>query len=169
MRLDEDFEDDHKLIYDFASKKHSGQVRKSSGVPYIEHPKSVAMILEAYGAPEYMVEAALTHDTLEDTDTTWDNLVDLFGEDCANLVSELTNDKQEVARLGKENYMSRHMLDLSDDALTVKIADCYHNALDNPKPGQVERMARNLAVVKRNRRLNDLQSDLMEAFESVAG
>jgi (p)ppGpp synthase/HD superfamily hydrolase len=77
----------------FATEKHSGQKRRS-GEQYIEHPKRVAQLV---GDNENMICIALLHDTLEDTNTTYEELVLesslMIGEVIADGVKALTNDK----------------------------------------------------------------------------
>ena len=63
----------------FAAEKHKGQVRKGSNIPYIGHPIEVAMLVAKMGGDPEMIAAAALHDTLEDTDTTYEELVLEFG------------------------------------------------------------------------------------------
>jgi hypothetical protein len=53
--------------FEIAAIAHDGAVRKGTDIPYIEHPVSVALILEQHGYPEELVVAGLLHDTVEDT------------------------------------------------------------------------------------------------------
>jgi hypothetical protein len=68
---------------EFAAQKHKGQTRKGrDGSPYIDHSKSVARVLAEVGGvddPEILA-AAWLHDTLEDTDTTSEELISAFGK-----------------------------------------------------------------------------------------
>jgi (p)ppGpp synthase/HD superfamily hydrolase len=133
-------------VYNYGKRKHdaTGAIRKNSGAPYWVHPEMVADVVEAYGGTEDEIAAALLHDTLEDTDTTAEDLEANFGPNVAQIVEEVTNFESEVKRLGKEQYINKELLELSDSALFVKIADCYCNYWDHPKPGQKERLIRNL-------------------------
>jgi len=162
----EDFEEIYRKVNDFATERHKGQVRKATGEDYINHPKSVQKIIDAYGGDRDLIHIAVLHDTLEDTETTWDEIAELFNERVADAVSELTNDKKKIEKLGKEPYMSGHLIELSDDALTVKLADMLHNVLDRPKEGQKERMFRNISYLLENRELTEIQQDLADAFIS---
>lgn len=74
---------------DLASKAHAGQKRKS-GEPYIIHPLSVTSILVDWGMDIDTVIAGILHDTVEDTDTTLEQLESLFGKDVAFLVDGVT-------------------------------------------------------------------------------
>ena len=71
--------------FDLANEKHKDQKRKS-GEPYIIHPMAVAKILADLGMDEETVAAGLLHDVVEDTDYTYDQLKDDFGEEIALLV-----------------------------------------------------------------------------------
>jgi RelA/SpoT family (p)ppGpp synthetase len=75
--------------YQFALKAHDGQYRKSSE-PYIIHPILVASIVAEISHDEEMVQAALLHDVVEDTDCTIDDIIKEFGKNVANLVEGLT-------------------------------------------------------------------------------
>lgn len=138
-----------RYAYDFAKRKHddTGAVRKGSGQPYFVHPEMVAEVVAAYGGTATEIEAALLHDTLEDTDTTAEELEAIYGPTVAQIVEEVTNFQPEVDRLGKEEYINQELLELSPSALLVKAADCLVNSLDRPKPGQAERIARNFAYL----------------------
>lgn len=135
-----------KPVYDFGKRKHdaTGKKRINSGAPYWVHPDMVAEVVAAYGGTDDEIAAALLHDTLEDTDTTAEELERLFGPDISQVVEEVTNYESEVKKLGKEQYINKELMELSDSALLVKIADCYCNYWDHPKPGQKERLIRNL-------------------------
>jgi (p)ppGpp synthase/HD superfamily hydrolase len=149
----DDFDREYHDVHEYAEDRHRGQFRKGSGKPYIVHPVMVAKIIKAYGGTEEMVKAAQLHDVVEDGGSSWDEIAERFGEDVADIVSELTNDDAEVKRLGKEAYMNRHLLELSDSALMIKLADNLANSLDRPKPGQLERIKVNIKSLLANRKL----------------
>lgn len=77
----------------FATERHSGQVRKGTTLPYIVHPIEVMQILYRMGADENVMIAGVLHDTIEDTGTTKEEILELFGEDVANLVAGHSEDK----------------------------------------------------------------------------
>ena len=79
----------------FAADKHKGQVRKGSNIPYIGHPVEVAMLVAKMGGNPEMIAAGALHDTLEDTDTSYEELVKNFGYRVADLVQEESEDKRE--------------------------------------------------------------------------
>lgn len=73
---------------------HQGQVRNGSGgMPYVEHPMTVAARLEEDGYREEVLAAALLHDVVEDSETTLTELREQFGEEVAGLVGAMTDDE----------------------------------------------------------------------------
>lgn len=114
----------------FAQYKHRKQVRKFDGQPYYVHPKEVAQIVWKATKDMDLVKAAYTHDTLEDTDTTYAELIDSFGKKVADLVKELTSDKDLIDKMGKTPYLIKKMNSMSKDALTIKLADRISNVGD---------------------------------------
>ena len=111
----------------FAIARHSTQTRKGSLIPYITHPIQVANILFDMRASENIVMAGLLHDTLEDTDTTRQQLTDLFGDKVAELVAmhsedkSLTWDERKAAEIkdAKEGIMALRMLILADKLANI--------------------------------------------------
>lgn len=129
----------------FAIEKHAKQTRKTSELPYYVHPVEVWGIICKYKESvniDVLGAAALLHDTLEDTNTTYEELLELFGPTVADIVKELTNDKDEIARIGKEAYLNTKLLKLSSYALAIKLADMLANVGENPTPAAIERIAR---------------------------
>lgn len=77
-----------------ARADHAGQVRNGSGgMPYVEHPVTVAARLEELGYRDEVLAAALLHDVIEDSDTDLDELREKFGEEVAGMVGALTDDE----------------------------------------------------------------------------
>lgn len=113
--------------YNYSKEKHKGQKRKWSSLDYFTHPKAVARIIEDLTDKDYLVAVALLHDVIEDTDATYLDLVGKFGQRIATLVMELTETPEKRKNLNKEDYLIREMNNMSEDALTVKLADRYHN------------------------------------------
>lgn len=116
--------------YNFAKNAHEGVYRKNSNLPYFVHPKMVARIVESVGGDEEMVAAALLHDTIEDTDVTYNDILERFGRRVAYLVCEVTNtdvrDNKELYA-NRVEYMIDKMTNLTDDALVIKLADRLNN------------------------------------------
>ncbi len=68
-----------------AASGHRDQVRKGSGVPYVEHPMGVALILDRAGFEEDVVIAGLLHDLVEDTEITLEQVREGFGDPVAGI------------------------------------------------------------------------------------
>lgn len=79
----------------FAAIAHHGVDRKVGGVPYILHPMEAAVIAASMTTDQEVMAAALLHDTIEDTDTTVEDIREQFGDRVASLVLSETEDKME--------------------------------------------------------------------------
>jgi guanosine-3',5'-bis(diphosphate) 3'-pyrophosphohydrolase len=116
----------------FASRKHSLQRRKDADAsPYINHPIALVSILavEAGVTDMATVCAALLHDTVEDTDTSVEELVETFGAEVASLVQEVTDDKR-LPKAERKLRQIEHAAQLSPKARLVKLADKIANLRD---------------------------------------
>lgn len=116
----------------FASEKHRDQRRKDQeATPYINHPIEVARLLHEVGGitDGATLAAALLHDTVEDTDTTSDCLLDLFGEEVAALVMECSDDKTLAKEVRKQQQIE-HAPKISSKAKQIKLADKISNVRD---------------------------------------
>lgn len=78
----------------FATEKHSGQIRKMANTPYILHPVEVASIVGTMTDDREILAAAVLHDTIEDTDTTLEEVKEKFGKRVALLVMTETENKR---------------------------------------------------------------------------
>ena len=96
----------------FATKAHSGTLRKKDGIPYILHPMEVASIAGGITTDEEVLTAALLHDTVEDTNVTLDTIKSQFGDRVAALVASETEDKRRD-RNPAETWMQRKMESLA--------------------------------------------------------
>lgn len=116
----------------FAAYKHREQRRKGHGtVPYVNHVIEVAEILARVGsvADVGMLQAALLHDTVEDTETTFEEIEVKFGQDVRQLVEEMTDDK-ELPKQERKLRQVLHAPELSDRGKQIKIADKISNIRD---------------------------------------
>jgi len=116
----------------FAAHKHRAQKRKDKEAsPYINHPIALADVLANEGGVEDPVTlcAALLHDTVEDTETTYPELRRLFGRAIADVVAEVTDDKSLDKQVRKELQV-KHAPHLSRRAKLVKLADKICNLRD---------------------------------------
>ena len=84
-----------KLDYSilFATKAHKGQKRKTDDVDMIFHPFTVGMILKSNNMSESTVIAGILHDVVEDTKYTLEDIKNIFGEEIAKIVDEVTENK----------------------------------------------------------------------------
>uniref|UniRef100_A0A670YQC1 Guanosine-3',5'-bis(diphosphate) 3'-pyrophosphohydrolase MESH1 n=1 Tax=Pseudonaja textilis TaxID=8673 RepID=A0A670YQC1_PSETE len=117
---------------DFAARKHSGQRRKDpERTPYINHPIGVAQILaqEAGVADVAVLQAALLHDTVEDTDTTFAEIEQRFGPEVRRLVEELTDNKA-LPQAERKRLQVERAAGLSAGARLVALADKLYNLRD---------------------------------------
>lgn len=118
--------------FDFAAKKHRDQRRKDQAAsPYINHPISLANILanEAGITDKNVIAAAALHDTIEDTDTTAEEIEHHFGSKIRSIVEEVTDDKN-LSRAERKALQIEHAPHLSKEAAMVKIADKISNLRD---------------------------------------
>ncbi len=126
--------DEIKRAYDFAYKAHEGQ-KRYSGEDYIIHPLTVSYILSELHSDQSSIIAGLLHDVLEDTNTTFEQLVNEFGIEVAKLVDGVT-------KLQKYKYHTNHsrqdnqadnyrklLLFITEDirVILIKLADRLHN------------------------------------------
>jgi guanosine-3',5'-bis(diphosphate) 3'-pyrophosphohydrolase len=117
---------------DFAAEKHRDQRRKDADrSPYINHPIAVAKLLAQVGGLSDLLtlQAAILHDTIEDTKTTPDELKDEFGVEVRDLVVEVTDDKL-LPKAERKRLQIKHAPHLSERARVIKIADKICNILD---------------------------------------
>ena len=137
-----------RKAFEMALDAHKNQRRKT-GEPFIYHPITVAKIVAneiGLGAPS--IAAALLHDTVEDTDYTFADIEDAFGETISKIVNGLTK----ISRLPKDQDVSiqaenfrKMLLTLNDDVrvILIKIADRFHNmqTLEYMKPEKQVKIA----------------------------
>lgn len=158
MDFAKEFYDDDQLAelehaIDYATEKHTGQKRKS-GEPYIIHPLSVAHTLIDWDMDIDSVLAGILHDTVEDTDTSLEDIENLFGRDVSFLVDGVTKVSQ--ARSGmrdldsylpqtKDN-LSKLLMAVGQDVrvIIIKLADRLHNlqTLQHMSPEKQKKIAR---------------------------
>jgi len=116
----------------FAAHKHRDQRRKDVvASPYINHPIALANVLanEAHIDDESVLIAAVLHDTIEDTDTTADELVRTFGPEVAAIVFEVTDDKS-LPKTERKRLQVVNAATISQRAKLVKLADKICNLRD---------------------------------------
>jgi guanosine-3',5'-bis(diphosphate) 3'-pyrophosphohydrolase len=116
----------------FAADKHRYQRRKGAdATPYINHPIEVADLLANIGGVTDIATlvAGVLHDTVEDTETTPEEVEALFGAEVRTLVAEVTDDKS-LPKAKRKRLQIEHAPSLSAHAKEIKIADKISNVLD---------------------------------------
>jgi guanosine-3',5'-bis(diphosphate) 3'-pyrophosphohydrolase len=109
----------------FAAHKHRRQRRKDSeATPYINHPIAVAELLSRVGAITDLptLQAAILHDTIEDTETSPEELEENFGQKVRLIVQELTDNKS-LPKQERKRLQVEHAPNLSAHAKLIKLAD----------------------------------------------
>jgi guanosine-3',5'-bis(diphosphate) 3'-pyrophosphohydrolase len=117
--------------YEVGKQAHSGQTRKT-GEPYILHPVAVAQILANMRMDHVSIAAAILHDTIEDTELSWEDINRNFGVEIADLVEGVTKlDKMKFRTRMQADAESfrKLMLAMSRDlrVIFIKLADRLHN------------------------------------------
>jgi guanosine-3',5'-bis(diphosphate) 3'-pyrophosphohydrolase len=125
---------------EFAAQNHEGQIRKGRDEwPYIDHLKSVARVIAEVGGIEdpEILAAAWLHDTIEDTETTPEELEATFGKRVRQLVEEVTDDKS-LPKDERKQMQIQHAPALSPNAVLIKLGDKISNIIDvtNTPPTQ---------------------------------
>lgn len=116
----------------FSAHKHSDQRRKDADAsPYINHPIGLADVLcnEGGVTDVNVICAALLHDTVEDTETTPDELTVQFGKTICDIVLEVTDDKS-LPKSERKQFQIEHAAHASPQAKLVKLADKICNLRD---------------------------------------
>ena len=131
------FKDDAAIVLKaikFADKKHKGSMR-DDGTPYITHPLQVAEYVRQFKQSKnasMLYMAAVLHDTLEDTYTSYRELCETFSEEVASIVMELSTAKFAPLWIssgegGKAEYLAKKMEHMTNYALYIKLCDRLHN------------------------------------------
>lgn len=124
----------------FAAEKHRTQKRKGAdGEPYINHPLEVMYLLTSVGKIKdcNVLVAAVLHDTIEDTETTKEEIEKLFGTEVCKMVLELTDDKT-LPKAERKRLQIEHAPHISSGAKEIKLGDKISNIrdiLENPPDG----------------------------------
>ncbi|MBK9550522.1 MAG: bifunctional (p)ppGpp synthetase/guanosine-3',5'-bis(diphosphate) 3'-pyrophosphohydrolase [Gemmatimonadetes bacterium] len=139
----------------FAADKHRDQRRKDAEAsPYVNHVIAVAELLARVGeiTDQTVLVAAILHDTVEDTETTAQELADHFGTAVARIVAEVTDDKS-LLKEERKRLQIEHARDASPAAKLVKLGDKIVNVVDvtnqPPPTWSVERRLEYLAWAER--------------------
>ncbi|MGR3418897.1 HD domain-containing protein, partial [Paracoccus sp. (in: a-proteobacteria)] len=117
--------------YEYGMRMHEGQFRHS-GEPYFTHPIAVAAILTEMRLDDATIVTALLHDTVEDTRSTKEEIVTIFGPEIADLVdgvTKLTNLQLSNTQSRQAENFRKLFMAMSRDlrVILVKLADRLHN------------------------------------------
>lgn len=134
--------------YVYSAKVHKGQVRLS-GEPYLSHPLEVAYILATMKMDTVCIVAGLLHDTLEDTEASYEEIKRLFGEETAVIVegvTKISRMKFSTVQQRQAENIRKMILAMSADirVILVKLADRLHNmrTLGYQSPEKQRRIAK---------------------------
>ncbi len=129
-------EKDRKMIedaYNFVCKKHDGIFRKS-GEPYVHHLIEVAYIVASLQSGPVTIASALLHDVVEDTDTSVEDIKNMFGVECSRIVDSLTKiQRLKLSKRTEEEFEAEDhrkiFLGMAKDVrvIIIKLADRLHN------------------------------------------
>ncbi len=109
----------HKAI-EFAAIRHKDQKRKGTELPYIVHPMEVMQILTENGCDEIVIVAGILHDTIEDTETTYDDILENFGKEIADIVASESEDKSKSWKERKQTTIDR----LPNESFETQLVCC---------------------------------------------
>ena len=118
-------------VFLFAKEGHKDQ-KRNSGEPYIIHPFQVALILADLNMDDATIMAGLMHDILEDTECSFDQMKELFGEEVTRLVdgvTKLKNLKYKTKQESQAENIRKMVMAMSKDirVIIIKLADRMHN------------------------------------------
>jgi len=114
----------------FATKAHEGQKRKYTGEPYINHPIAVCELVKSVCHNDYMLAAALLHDTVEDTEITIIDIKREFGDIVSIFVDGLTDisKPEDGNRAIRKELDRQHLKSGLPPIHTIKLADLIDNS-----------------------------------------
>ena len=158
-----------------AKKKHSEMMRKDGTTPYSKHLEDVVNRLKSLGVvDEELLCGGWLHDTIEDTDTSFDDLYEQFGSRITVLVSTLSKDMS-LARKQREQIYVKQLKEASFDAKLIKLCDISanlgdlknYNASKSKKIRQVRKIRHYLTVIKNDLIENSDYPKIIILLESI--
>ena len=149
----------------FAARAHRHQVRKDGRTPYFSHCVRVAMTVALkFGCTDDAVlAAALLHDVIEDTQADYDDLLEQFGSEVAEMVAALSKDMR-LVETEREPAYDAQLAEASWQARLIKLADVYDNFTDAETDAARRKLADRAA---RALRLAESDPELTGACEIV--
>ena len=161
--------DPNQVLFDavgFAARAHRHQLRKDRDTPYVSHVFRVCLVVRhvfGFDDPK-MLAAAILHDTIEDTATDCDDLIERFGPDVARWVAALTKDMRLPHDEREAAYL--RVLEAAEWQVKVcKLADLYDNLADSR---HLSAEARNRTARKSHLYLNAVRAGLPEFARPAA-
>jgi guanosine-3',5'-bis(diphosphate) 3'-pyrophosphohydrolase len=144
----------------FAARAHRHQLRKDRETPYVSHVFRVCLVLrDVFGIADHgALTAAVLHDTIEDTNTDFDDLAETFGAEIAGWVAALSKDKRRVHDQREDEYC-RALAESPWQVQVCKLADIFDNLLDSTSMSAPQR---NRALENARRYLDALRSRLTD-------
>ncbi|NIM25843.1 MAG: HD domain-containing protein [Nitrosopumilaceae archaeon] len=149
---------------EFAHKKHQHQKRPDGITPFVDHLEGVVNRLKNIGiANQNILSAAWLHDTIEKTDTTFEEVDSIFGNTISVLVLSLTKDKNLPKKKQEIQYINQ-LKNASKDSKIIKLCDASSNIKDIAK-APISRNQKNKKVRKIFHYIRVMKKDLIEAKE----
>ncbi len=149
-------QDKYIRAWNFASRYHKGQFVPGSDLPYINHIGNVAMEVLAAVArgdeiekPDLAVQCALLHDTIEDTDATYELLESEFGKEVADGVLALTKNEELPTKVEKMRDSLERIQAQPREIWMVKMADRITNLQPPPHHWSKEKIGKYREEAKR--------------------
>jgi (p)ppGpp synthase/HD superfamily hydrolase len=143
-----------RAALDYAHEQHRGQVREVDGAPFMVHPREVASLLYAAGAPDHLIAAGALHDVIEKTPVTGFDLRRRFGSTIAALVLAVSEDEHIAGYTQRKGALGHQVAEAGEEALMLFAADKISKArelrLERRRWGRARRSSkRRLAYYKR--------------------
>lgn len=147
----------------FATLKHNGQVRKGTNIPYIVHPMEVMQILTSFKCTNDVIIAGILHDTLEDTETTPEEIKNNFGSKICEMVETESEDKSKTWKERKQTTIDS-LNNMNSYELNTKGVICLADKLSN-----IKSMLRDKLEIgsKLWERFNARKDDIKWYYESI--
>lgn len=153
----------------FAARAHRHQTRKDGHTPYVSHVFRVCLVARhVFGFDDpRMLAAALLHDTIEDTNTDCDDIVERFGPEVAGWVAALTKDMR-LPHDAREDEYAQTLAEAPWQVKALKLADIYDNLGDSKhlSPGGRRKTASKTRFYL-NAILTNMPPNLQPAFRLV--
>lgn len=120
-----DIKEIRKAIY--YAKKYHGDQKRQSGEPYYSHPLEVAYMISDYLFRTDIIVTSILHDTIEDTELTFESIKNAFGEVIGNQVMDLTRIKEDGHKISSKEMVESLFNQKKYDILLIKQFDRLHN------------------------------------------